>query len=368
MRFNKTILHILLILFTSLLFQNASCGNQVLEEKKFNFTEEVNKFSTDYDTTRKLKINFITNRKLSSENPGCSDKYYTVSYDPNPRFGICEVNVPMLHDIGNIDMNPSKPDDQTFKFQGHTNTNPNQFLDAIQNNPHPEVIVFVHGFNVKFEEAVLRAAQIKYDLKFPGEIILMTWPAGSEEGFFNTARIDETYKKNRENAEKTIPVFKSQLNTILLLPKKVHVIVHSMGHQIMIPILHELYKNYNKKIFGEIVFNAPDFESTKFGYMSSDLQKSADRITVYCSPGDTALVASSKLNSTPRIGSCEKIPGIDMINVNAIDDPILGLGHGYYSSRPILSDLYQVILGVKASRRLFLRKSTQRTEDYIMRK
>ncbi|HNO26281.1 MAG TPA: alpha/beta hydrolase, partial [Leptospiraceae bacterium] len=96
---------------------------------------------------------------------------------------------------------------------------------------------------------------------------------------------------------------------------------------------------------------------------------SAERITVYCSPGDNALVASSKVNSNKRVGSCEKIPGVDMINVNQVDAPVFGLGHGYYSSRPVLTDLFQTILGIEARRRLFIRKSgPYNSEDYVLRK
>lgn len=61
-----------------------------------------------------------------------------------------------------------------------------------------------------------------------------------------------------------------------------------------------------------------------------------------------------------------------MINVNPVDSPVMGLaglGHGYYSSRPILTDLYQVILGLEAKNRLFLRKSSANNgEDYVMRR
>ena len=46
-------------------------------------------------------------------------------------------------------------------------------------------LVFVHGFNVRYQEAVLRAAQINYDLKYQGPIILFSWPAGAGDGFFD---------------------------------------------------------------------------------------------------------------------------------------------------------------------------------------
>jgi hypothetical protein len=45
-----------------------------------------------------------------------------------------------------------------------------------------------------------------------------------------------------------------------------------------------------------------------------------------------------------------------------------GLGHSYYSSRPILTDIFQVLLGIPAEDRLFIRKSEPNsTEDYYLR-
>ena len=61
-----------------------------------------------------------------------------------------------------------------------------------------------------------------------------------------------------------------------------------------------------------------------------------------------------------------------MINVNPVDAPFLGiggLGHGYYSSRPVLTDLFQVILGIDAPKRLFIRQSSQdNAENYVLRR
>ena len=62
--------------------------------------------------------------------------------------------------------------------------------------------------------------------------------------------------------------------------------------------------------------------------------------------------------------------GIDVINASEVDAPILGLGlgHGYYSSRPIITDLYQILLGIEAEKRLFLRKSEPNSvENYFLR-
>ena len=67
------------------------------------------------------------------------------------------------------------------------------------------------------------------------------------------------------------------------------------------------------------------------------------------------------------MGGCEEIDGFDVVNAGALDDTMLG--HGYYASRPILTDVSQVLLGIDAERRLFLRKSEPNSvENYYLRK
>ena len=50
-------------------------------------------------------------------------------------------------------------------------------LDAASVFPK-QVFVFVHGFNVSFENALRRTAQIAYDLNFDGAPFLFSWPSG----------------------------------------------------------------------------------------------------------------------------------------------------------------------------------------------
>lgn len=47
--------------------------------------------------------------------------------------------------------------------------------DRMKVREHPTI--FIHGFNTKFEDAVLRAAQIGYDLGIGQRIGLFSWPS-----------------------------------------------------------------------------------------------------------------------------------------------------------------------------------------------
>ena len=103
--------------------------------------------------------------------------------------------VPASHDIGSLDQDASGSNEKYYKLENHASfSNIDALKTEISKNQFPEIIVFVHGFNVKFEEAVLRAAQIKYDLKFAGEVVLFSWPAGSEDGVLSQLLIKGTYQ------------------------------------------------------------------------------------------------------------------------------------------------------------------------------
>jgi len=314
-----------------------------------------------------VPVYVATNREKTGT-PGCQDSYFGVAAGPETSFAVCEVNVPRRHAVGALDeSDDSQPDPHTYFSAGKLRpvTQP-EFSEAL--GSANEVLVFVHGFNVKFAEATYRAAQMKYDLKFPGPIVLFSWPAGAEQGFFQSLRISNTYDGNLFQARASRNAFREFLH--LLNPKaRIHLLVHSMGHQVVLPALATPGETFNLQ---ELVLNAPDFATDDFKQIAPQLRKVARRITLYCSPGDNALVASERANNNRRIGRCERVDGIDVINVNEVDTPALGiagLGHGYYSGRPILTDVFQILLGIDARSRLFVRVSAEGGgENYVLRK
>lgn len=70
-------------------------------------------------------------------------------------------------------------------------------------------LVFVHGYNVSFDAAVLRTAQIAFDLRFRGAPILYSWPS-------NGRVLRYTHDEN--NALWTVPHFETFLRLLLSDP------------------------------------------------------------------------------------------------------------------------------------------------------
>jgi len=49
--------------------------------------------------------------------------------------------------------------------------------DARKDHQRPHALLFIHGYNVDFEGAAIRAAQIGCDLKVPGVTAFFSWPS-----------------------------------------------------------------------------------------------------------------------------------------------------------------------------------------------
>ena len=60
-----------------------------------------------------------------------------------------------------------------------------------------EVLLFVHGYNVGFEDAVARTAQIAYDLHFEGLATLYSWPSEGSAPKYSIDEANVTWSRPR---------------------------------------------------------------------------------------------------------------------------------------------------------------------------
>ncbi len=324
-----------------------------------------NYFIEDYTDTRAIDVLVVTNRKSKTGNFGCTNGTYGVAFDKVTSFGVCKINVPKNHSTGELTFTKDgrQSSHDYFKILNAKSLQEAAIVDHLKKTKR-NPLVFVHGFNVRYEEALLRAAQIAYDLKYQGPVILFSWPSGAGDGFFDEQLLTRTYENNNQNAKASVVAFRNFINTLAGNNLKVNLVVHSMGHQVVLPGLKDLHKS----VVNELVLNAPDFEAAEFLRLIENIKDTSRRITLYCSYNDKAMTASKTLNQNERMGACTFSENLDTINVSLIDDPALGLGHGYYSSRAILSDVFQVLLGIDAEKRLFIRKSEPNsTEKFYLR-
>jgi esterase/lipase superfamily enzyme len=143
--------------------------------------------------------------------------------------------------------------------------------------------------------------------------------------------------------------------------KSVNLIAHSMGNRALTAALRELQMQLREEaeLFNQIILAAPDIDAGIFRRdLAPALAESAQRVTLYASSNDQALVASKKVHGYARAGDSGEgivvLPGIETIDVSTLDTSLLG--HSYYgSSDPILLDIRQMIQdALPAAQRPFL--------------
>jgi esterase/lipase superfamily enzyme len=197
----------------------------------------------------------------------------------------------------------------------------------------------VHGFNVSFEDAARRTAQIHYDMRFDGAPVFYSWPANDKFIF--------TYPADETNIAWSVPHLKQFLLDIVKQSgaKSINLIAHSMGNRGLAAALREidLEMRGESRLFNQVILAAPDIDADEFRmHIAPALQRTAQRLTLYASSHDEALMASQFVHRGPRAGDAGDglivVQGIDTIDVTAIDSSLWG--HSYYgSSNPVLHDL-----------------------------
>lgn len=205
--------------------------------------------------------------------------------------------------------------------------------------PVPDMLVFVHGYNVSFVDAARRTAQLAHDLSFPGMPVLYSWPSAG-----NTL----AYVADGAAAEATQHRFRNFLDTLTQTAAedggKAHVIAHSMGNR----ILTEALCRPPGYALGQVVFAAPDLDAEQFRNRVADFSGTAERYTLYVNDGDRALAVSGSaaLANAPRAGRGGSdvlvLDGVDTVDTSRI---ISGLMRHSYAmgNRNLVSDLYLLI-------------------------
>jgi esterase/lipase superfamily enzyme len=278
--------------------------------------------------------------------------------------GICHVAIPPDHRVGKVE-SPS-----LIRLEFSENAEKHVVLQRVMRKEHDEfyeelrshigkssdkqAFAFIHGYNVSFEGAVKRTAQITYDLRFDGAAICYSWP--SQGGLTE-------YTRDEANVTWTVVHLEDFLNQVVARSgaRTVHLVAHSMGNRALVHALERiaLQQTSPEPIFGQVIMAAPDVDAGEFrDRYAPAVARLARHVTLYASSNDQALLASTKVHGHTRAGlsgdQLVVIPGVDTIDVSPIDTSLIG--HSYYGDNPLMiRDMRALVeLGVPASSRSWL--------------
>ena len=164
---------------------------------------------------------------------------------------------------------------------------------AAKTTARGKVLVFIHGFNNRFDEAVYRFAQIIHDFNAPAVPILFSWPSRGAVGL-------RAYEADRENAKNSRDAVEQLLDTIAANPnvKEVSVVCHSMGCFLTLEALWSKATRLGK--VGDKVKNvllvAPDVDVNVFLTKMQQMGSDRPRFALLVSKDDHALELSQSIS------------------------------------------------------------------------
>jgi esterase/lipase superfamily enzyme len=203
--------------------------------------------------------------------------------------------------------------------------------DRLKAAAEPDLLLFVHGFNNSFADAVRRAAALAADISYRGLVGIWTWP--SVGSAFE-------YKWDDESVQWTRGHLRTDLKLLAGIAglRRVHLVAHSMGGRVVLDALEPIAPGASGLLpeLDDLVFAAPDVASDVFEMAVPQFAALARRLTLYANGDDFALKVSEQwYHAQRRAGQ----GGNDLVvvkDLQSIDATGLGSGaqHAYVFNTP----------------------------------
>jgi len=160
------------------------------------------------------------------------------------------------------------------------------------------VLVFVHGFNNRYEDAVYRFAQIVHDSKTDAAPVIFTWP--SRASIFD-------YSYDKESTNYSRDALEELLRAVVAKPEvgEVTVMAHSMGTWLAVETLRQMAIRDGRvpKKIQQVILASPDLDVDVFGQQLRAIGEPRPHFTLFVSRDDRALTLSRRISgNVDRLG------------------------------------------------------------------
>ena len=303
-------------------------------------------------------IYFATNRNHDdSTNPATFGSRFSEAGLGDLRFGKVEVNNSVVdnHSIEILPDDPRLGSKVLFKD-----------LKTSMRVSQVDSLIFIHGFNVTFEESIISAAKISAFYKnlsggkYIPNIFVFSWPSdGKITNYLNDRHDAETSGYAFARGLMKLADFLRDPSEHNICGRKINLLAHSMGNYVLRNALQQAKKVSDAKplnrIFDEVILAAADEDNDAFEYdfKLAGLPEVSQRITVYFNNGDLALRVSDLLKGNPdRLGhdgarKPHELPGkVVLVDVSNI---ITGDYHSYFlDDQKVGKDIVSILQGERS--------------------
>lgn len=254
--------------------------------------------------TARVPILVATTRKKTTEDPG---EMFGGERSDALSYAAITVSIPPDRKVGSVQWPGALPGDpkRDFVTVSADYIDKKAFAASIaetaRRTRHPRVLIFVHGFNNRFDDAVYRFAQITHDSKAEAVPVLFTWPSRGD------VRL-RSYTYDRESANYSRDALEELIDQIAAYPhiKEIHLLAHSMGNWVTLEALRGRSLRHvargNDKV-KQAMLVAPDVDVDVFRATIKRMGPNRPKMLLFASQDDGALSLSKEIwGGVDRIG------------------------------------------------------------------
>jgi esterase/lipase superfamily enzyme len=227
----------------------------------------------------------------------------------HPAFATITVSIPPpdVHAVGSVEWPKRLPPDPAKEFAVLTAEQIDReaarawFHDRVAKAPGRSTLIFVHGFNNRFEDAVFRFAQIAHDSNMEAVPVLFTWPSRGSLLAYGYDRESTNY--SRDALELLLQVLARDPSV-----GEVSILAHSMGNWVTMEALRQMSIR-NGRIAPKIrnvMMAAPDVDVDVFRVQIEQMGTPRPSFTLFVSQDDRALAVSRRVwGDVARLGAID---------------------------------------------------------------
>lgn len=276
---------------------------------------------------------------------------YTADRAPALNYAEFTIAIPPGHKSGAIEWPAgTTPNSQTdFVTVRQNLLTPAEFEAKVAGRRHAKAGVFVHGFNVNFQEAVFRLAQMAVDADVDGVPILFAWPSEGKLVGYVADKDAATFSRDAL----------AQLLTSLARDRKpgdVTLLGHSMGAWLTAESVRQMRLTGRHAAIARlnVVLAAPDIDVDVFRSQLKTIGPLTPPMTVLVSRDDRALAVSGRISGErTRLGALNVDDprvqeGARLAKVRVIDISDLKASDGFNHDRFVsMASLYSSLNGME---------------------
>ena len=245
-----------------------------------------------------------------------------------------DISVPPSRELGEISWPTGKADPEThFLLVGATAyPEPSAFrrdmAASLRQQPkgEREAVIYVHGFNNRFHEGVLRIAQLSEDFGLPGVATHYSWPSAGQTIAYAYDRDSVLYA--RDGLERLIGEI--QATGV----ERVVLIAHSVGSMLVMETLRQMSVSRPGSVqngIGGVILISPDIDVDLFRSQASRIGPLPQPFGIFVSKRDRALTVSARLTGQKnRLGNIGSLQSLADLDVTVIDVTNFSTGDGHF--------------------------------------